>query len=83
MKRKPKASASRTPGDAAQRAVDPDLAGIGRDETRQRLDQRRLAGAVLAEKAVYGPRRDGEIDAVERPDAVEPFAEIADFQQHG
>ena len=48
-------------------AVDDDLAGGGGDEPGDALDERGLAGAVLADEAVHLPGLDGEVDAVERP----------------
>src|SRR5206468_2016465 len=46
-----------------------DRAGARSNDAAEDLHQRRLAGAVLADKAHDLPRRDRKIDRVERPDA--------------
>ena len=49
--------------------VDGDLAGGRGDQAGDALDERRLAGAVLADQAVDLPGGDREVDAVEGADA--------------
>ncbi len=44
------------------------------------LDQRRLAGAVLAQQRVDLARRDGQIYRIVGQHAGEAFADIAQFQ---
>ncbi len=44
----------------------PTLAGVGRIDAGQHLDQRRLAGAVLPEQRMHLAAPDIEIDVVER-----------------
>ena len=50
-------------------AVPGDLARVGAVGRGQHLDERRLAGAVLAEQAVHLAGADVEVDPVERADA--------------
>ena len=47
----------------------------------EHLDQRRLAGAVLAEQAVHLTGADVEVDAVQRPDAGERLDDAVHLQQ--
>ena len=47
-------------------AVQQDLAGIGDDRAGERLDQRRLAGAVVADHAEDLVRHEVEVGVVER-----------------
>ena len=58
----PRTCAGGKPGDV--RAVEADGAGIGAIEARDQAEQRRLAGAVGADQAVDGIRRDGNGDVV-------------------
>ncbi len=62
-------------------AGEPDLAGVGRVDPRQNLDQRRLAGAVLAEQRVDLAAPDVEIDVVERERRGEPLDEADHFEK--
>ena len=62
-------------------ALPADLALVGPVRAGQDLDQRGLAGAVLAEQAVDLTRSDHQVDAVERPDARERLDDAAHLQQ--
>ncbi len=65
------------------RAVERHRPGIARDDARHRLDQRRLAGAVLPEQRVDLARLQREIDAGERREAREALGEAADREERG
>src|SRR5919204_343233 len=52
-------------------------------EAREHLDQRRLAGAVLADQRVDLAAVEREVDAVQRPRAGERLAQPADRQDLG
>ena len=56
-------------------AVQPDLAGIGAVHAGEDLDQRRLAGAVLAEQRVHLAGAHVEVDRVERERAGEALGQ--------
>src|SRR5262249_46666889 len=58
------------PAQLDRRTVELDRPRVGADHARQDLDQRRLAGAVLAEHGVDPAARTGKPGAVERPDAA-------------
>ena len=77
----PAASAScgdpKTTGSPAQR-ISPGVRAVGPGE---HLDQRRLAGTVLAEQAVHLARGDVEIDLVERTNPRELLDDAAHLQQ--
>ena len=60
----PAAMASLGDWKCAQLAVDVDGAGVGLVHAVQRLHQRRLAGAVLADDRVDGAGADVEVDVV-------------------
>ena len=62
--------------------VDEDLALVGLVRAGEDLDQRGLAGAVLAEQAVHLAGADLEVDAVERSGAGELLHDAAHLQQH-
>ena len=62
-------------------AVPDEGALVGLVEAGEHLDQRRLAGAVLAEQAVHLAGPDVEVDAVERPDAGELLDDPGHLQQ--
>ena len=51
-------------------AVEPDLALVGHDRAGDRLDQRRLAGAVVADDGEDLARIEVEVGMVERGDAA-------------
>src|SRR4249919_397760 len=61
--------------------LDPKLsAGIGIVEARQYLDQRRLAGAVLAKQPVHFAAADREVHLIQRAYAAETFRQVGDVQ---
>ena len=66
-------------GDVA--AVEDDAAALGRDQAGDAVEQRRLARAVGADEAGDRARLHGEVDAVERADAVEAAVKTADLEQ--
>ena len=57
-----------------------DLAAVGLVRAGQHLDQRGLAGAVLAEQAVHLAGADLEVDTVQRPHAGEDLHDPADLE---
>src|SRR6185295_20322664 len=61
--------------EAHRDAVEPDLAGIGRLQACDDLDQRRLAGTVLADQRVDCPGRDIERDVSQGLYAAEALAD--------
>jgi hypothetical protein len=72
------------PGRQRQRdgpAGDLELALVRAVEARQDLDQRRLAGAVLAQQAVDLACPDLKVDGAERLDAAEVLGEPASGQR--
>ena len=77
----PAASAScgepKTTGSPAQT----DLPGVRTVGPGEHLDERRLAGTVLAQQAVHLARGDVEIDLVERANAGELLDDAAHLQQ--
>ena len=58
-------------GERGGAAVEGDLAGRGREGAGDDVDQRRLAGAVLADEADDLARRDAEVDAVQHGHVAE------------
>ena len=62
-------------------ALPQDLALVGLVAGREHLDQRRLAGAVLAEQAVHLAGADVELDAAQGEDAGEALDDAAHLQQ--
>jgi hypothetical protein len=67
----------RTPGPG-------DGSGIGPQEAVEHLDQRRLAGTVLAEQRVDLPRRDAKIDRVVGDQRAEALGQAAGLHdRHG
>ena len=61
-------------------AVDQEAAFVRPIKAGHDLDQRRLAGAILADKSVNLPRPDFQRDAVQRDDAREALAHILDSE---
>ena len=61
-------------------AVEQDLAAIGLMHAGDDLDERRLAGAVLAEQRVNFAGMKGERDILERLGGVEALGDAADLQ---
>ena len=64
-------------------ARDPDLAGVGGDQRREDVDDRRLAGPVRAEQREHRALGDVEVDAVEDDLLAERLAEAADLDRRG
>src|SRR5690606_34511599 len=62
-------------------AADGDPAGVGRVGAGEHLDQRALAGAVLAQQHVHLATAQIEVHAVERDHAGEGLADALDAQQ--
>ena len=54
-------------------AVQRERAGVGTVESRQHLDQCRLAGAVVADQTEHLAAPEAEVDAVQRDDRAEPL----------
>jgi hypothetical protein len=63
-----------------RRAVDPDLAAVGRDDPGEELDQRRLAGPVLAHDGVDRPGRERDRRAVEGDGLAIALGEVGDLE---
>jgi hypothetical protein len=63
-------------GDVLLAAVDQDAAGLGAVEAGDALDQRALAGAVLAQQRMHGARRRLERDAVQRREAPKRLVSV-------
>ena len=57
------------------------VAGIGAVDAGEHLDQRRLAGAVLAEQRMHLAGAHVEIDRIERQRAGEALGEAGDLEQ--
>ena len=57
-------------GEADLAAVERHAAFVGRDHAGHDLDQRRLAGAVLAEDGVDAAAMDGQLGLLQRPHAA-------------
>ena len=70
-------------GDADGRAVEDDLALVGREDAVDHLDERRFSRAVLAEERVNLAGLDAQIDVVIRADARKGFADAGEFQAQG
>ena len=62
-------------------ALEEDLAGVGLVDAGQRLDQRRLAGAVVADERDDLLGVDGEARAAQRADAAEALDDPLGFEQ--
>ena len=62
-------------------ALEEDLAGVGLVDAGQRLDQRRLAGAVVADERDDLVGVDGEARAAQRADAAEALDDLLGFEQ--
>ena len=63
------------------RAVETDLAVRRREVAGDDLDQRRLAGAVVAHEPQHFAGLDREIDALQRLDRAEMLGDALEFQQ--
>src|SRR6478752_550994 len=62
-------------------AVEPHRAGLVGERAADAVDECRLAGAVRTDQADALALGDGKIDAVERDEAAETFAQTRDFEQ--
>ncbi|MGY4253815.1 hypothetical protein ACVI1L_000883 [Bradyrhizobium sp. USDA 4516] len=62
-------------------AGDLDRAAVGRVDTTKDLDQRGLAGPVLAQQRVHLAGPDLEVDVAQRPHAAEASVDATDHQQ--
>ena len=69
--------------DADGRAVEHDLALVGREDAVDHLDESRLARAVLAEQGVNLARPDAEIDVVVGAHAGKRLADADELQPQG
>ena len=79
----PRAMASDGPSILTARAVEQDLAAVGRGQPVQDVHQRRLAGAVLAEQRMDLAGPDFEVDAVVRDDAGIALRDAAHLERGG
>ena len=68
-------------GEAHRLAGQADLAVVGLDHARDDLDQRRLAGAVLAQHGVDRAGAAGEVDLLERPHAAIALGDAAELEE--
>ena len=62
-------------------AAHEDLASVGLIEPGKNFDQRRLAGAVLADEGVDLARHDRQVDAVQRKRAEKALRETPDLDR--
>ena len=69
--------------EADRLAVDGERPLVGRVDAGQHLDQRRLAGAVVAEEAVDLPGADLERDVLDGDDRAEVLRDVARLEQRG
>src|SRR5919206_150926 len=60
--------------------LEQDLAAVDGVDAGDALDQRRLAGTVVADQRGHLPRVDREIDVVEDVDRAEPLVQLADLE---
>ena len=63
------------------RAVDQDAAAVGLMDAAQDLDQRALAGAVLAGERMHAPGVQSEIDVGQHLDGPEPLRDPAQLDE--
>ena len=77
----PRLAGGRGVGDGDRLALPADLARGRLQRAVDDLDQRRLAGAVLAEQRVDLARRDGEVDAVVGPERAEILGDADGLQR--
>ncbi len=66
-----------------RRAVEADLAGVGREHAREALEEHGLAGAGLAHDGEHAAARHGEIDVGEHDAVAEAFFQAAGREQGG
>ena len=69
------------PGEADDLPGQPDLAFVGLDHAGDDLDQRRLAGAVLAQDGMDRARPAGEVDLLQRAHAAVALGDAAQLEQ--
>ena len=70
-------------GDANGRAVEDDLALVGREDAVDHLDQGRFSRAILAEKRMNLAGLDAQVDVVVRADARKGLADADELQAQG
>ena len=68
-------------GGADRLAAEQHLATVGREHTRQHLDERGFAGAVLPHQGVHFTRKKPQADVVQGTHAEELFGDAAEPQQ--
>ena len=76
----PRSSASRGLPSDSRSSVPGELAGVGPDDAGEDLEQRGLAGAVLADERVRLALADGEGHPVERLHGAERLAHVVEFE---
>ena len=69
-------------GDSHTVVVPRDRAAVGRDEAGEDVQQRALAGAVLADQRVHFARIEREVDAVQRDGRAEALGNAAQLEDH-
>ncbi len=74
--------ASRGLDDGERLAAPADLAGVGLDQSGEDLQQRRLAGAVLADERMRLALGHVEADAAQRVDGAKRFLNVVELQTH-
>ena len=79
----PPSTASRGVTAASSRLADADGAAVGGVHAGDDLDQRRLAGAVLAEERVHLAGEDVEVDVLEHADAGEGLRDAGERDEGG
>ena len=62
--------------------VEADLAAVGADDTRDDLQERRLASAVLADQGMHAARRHGEVGGLQRMHAGVALVDGMQLQEH-
>src|SRR5581483_9427353 len=67
--------------DVERRAVQTDFSGIGLVDARNQLDQRRFAGAVVADQRQHLAGIERQIDAAQDVDRSETLMEVCHFEQ--
>ena len=67
-------------GGAQRLALPAQVAGVGRQDAAEDLDQRALAGSVLAREGVDLAAAHGEVGALQRARLAERAMEVADLQ---
>ena len=70
-------------GDVTRLALEEDLAGVDRVDAGDRLDQRRLAGAVVADERHHLALAHLEVDVAQRLDGAERLRDPAELECRG